>query len=583
MTEDKASDDITEESQVEETEAPVDEYALGSEVVSEGDDEEDEPLVPIVFRRAFNWYLKHKKQTLPATVAILIIGLLIIPVSRYAILGIVAKKHVQVRVTDAETDVPISGVQVEVRGKRAETNAEGKVVLNGIKVGTTTFHAKKTYYETAQSKRLVGLRSSVYEIKLKANGRQVPIHVINKITGKGIAGARVVTADTEVTTNQNGEAIIVLSSKQSKAAAKVTAKGFNTHDVQIDSSGSSRVQNNTFTLTPEGSVYFLSKLSGKIDVVKTNLDGSDRKVVLAGTGEEGEDSELFASRDWRYLVLFAKRSSAGKALYLIDTNSGALTEIDSGKAQFDVYGWLDSTFVYTVARNEIKDWQPKKLVLKTYNAAIKQLTTVDETNAEGSDVNDYAAEWISNITVLKDRILYTKNWRASYYSVYRLAGKRMYVYSVKPGSSKQPVKDFDAGNNGYIITRFMKPNHAYVGVYNADTAYYEYKEGKLQQSKITDNDLYKSYPDVRYSQNGQRTAWSESRDGKYSLFVGAADAANPREILNLSEYAVYGWFADDYVLLTKNGSEMFIMPAEGLSGRAQVIKISDYHKSSFRY
>src|SRR6185369_16053847 len=114
-------------------------------------------------------------------------------------------------------------------------------------------------------------------------------------------------------------------------------------------------------------IYFLSKASGKIDVVKTNLDGTDRQTVLAGTGkEEDTDTILLASRDWKYLALKSRRDGKAVKLYLIDTSNDKLTTIDEGNATFDMVGWQNDYFVYYVYRNNVKSWQPKGSSLKSY-------------------------------------------------------------------------------------------------------------------------------------------------------------------------------------------------------------------------
>jgi len=69
-----------------------------------------------------------------------------------------------------------------------------------------------------------------------------------------------------------------------------------------------KVAANQFKLAPVGKVFFLSNAGGKIDVVSTNLDGTDRKVVLAGTGKEDRNNTvLLASSDWKYLALLSLR------------------------------------------------------------------------------------------------------------------------------------------------------------------------------------------------------------------------------------------------------------------------------------
>src|SRR5205085_4643278 len=121
-------------------------------------------------------------------------------------------------------------------------------------------------------------------------------------------------------------------------------------------------------------VYFLSKASGKIDIIKTNLDGTDRKTVLAGTGKEDQrNTVLLASKDWKYLALQSRRDSKLAKLYLIDTSTDKLSTIDEGDADFVLAGWKNHYFIYEVDRNGKNVWETNQQALKSFNADNQQL------------------------------------------------------------------------------------------------------------------------------------------------------------------------------------------------------------------
>jgi hypothetical protein len=84
-----------------------------------------------------------------------------------------------------------------------------------------------------------------------------------------------------------------------------------------------------------------------------------------------------------------------------------------------------------------------------------------------------------------------------------------------------------------------------------------------------------SYPTYLQSPSANDTFWAEPRDGKNTLFIGNEDGQKGKQIASLSEYFTYGWFTDDYLLVSKNSSELYIMPK---GGSKNAIKISDYHK-----
>jgi hypothetical protein len=55
------------------------------------------------------------------------------------------------------------------------------------------------------------------------------------------------------------------------------------------------------------------------------------------------------------------------------------------------------------------------------------------------------------------------------------------------------------------------------------------------------------------------------------------------QIATLSDYTQYGWFSDDYLLVSKNSSQLFIMPRAGIKQDPEALKVSDYHKPAQTY
>ena len=85
------------------------------------------------------------------------------------------------------------------------------------------------------------------------------------------------------------------------------------------------------------------------------------------------------------------------------------------------------------------------------------------------------------------------------------------------------------------------------------------------------------------SPSGNVTFWSETRDGKNTLFVGDGQGANQKEIAKLSDYQTYGWYTEDYLLVSKDGSELYILGKDGIKKDSEALKIMDYHKPAMSY
>lgn len=531
------------------------------------------------------WYAARKKWTIPASVLLFILILAAIPFTRYSLAGLVIKHDVTIKVMDASADTPVSGATLSAGSISAETDSNGKATLRHLKAGHHKVILMKKYYKDGTIDVLSPLfgHTSTSTAELTATGRQVKITITNLINKKVLADVDIKVAGTSAKTDQTGSALVVLPANGSEQTAQLSADGFNDATVTIKLSNG-QLQNDAFSMVPAGKVYFLSKLSGKIDVVKTNLDGSDRQTVLAGTGkEDDQNTVLLASRDWKYLALLSARAGGNyPSLYLIDTaNNDKLTTIDKGDTNLSLIGWSDNYFLYTIGRQNLQPWQPGGSNIKSFNAQTKQLLTLDSTNATGSSLDDAQYETVGTPVLLDDQLLYYKTWYQ--YPGYFATGHTDTLVSIKPdGTNKKTIKSFDGGDSYFGGLIFHNPQSVYVDVSKVDGSsqtFYEYNGTGLNQNKnLSSQDLFiKSYPTYLYSPGGDHTFWNEPRDGKNTLFIGDKDGQNGKQIATLSDYNTYGWFTDDYLLVSKNSSELYIMDN---SAKQAPVKISDYHKAS---
>src|SRR5262249_33988534 len=141
---------------------------------------------------------------------------------------------------------------------------------------------------------------AAFKVELQAEGRPVPVSVVNKINKQPLSGAVLAAAGATAKTDKSGRATLVLPADKKAVKVKVSGDGFNTTEAALMVT-TEQNKANTFELTPAGKLYFLSNQSGKIDLVKVNLDGTERHVVLPGTGKEDKNNTvLLASRDWKY-------------------------------------------------------------------------------------------------------------------------------------------------------------------------------------------------------------------------------------------------------------------------------------------
>jgi len=539
------------------------------------------------------WYAHHKKWTIPGSVLLLLIILAIIPWTRYKAAGLVVKKDVIIFVTDSKSGTAVSKAEVMLAGQQAETSGTGAALFHHVRTGTYKVSVLKKYYLDTSKKVTVGFRSPQnFQLQSVPTGRQVKIVVKNLINHKPLLNVGIKINDVTAKTDNTGTAVAVLPIGASSEKGSLILSGYNNTDVTVQISDQT-VKENDYYLTPAGQIYFLSKLSGKIDVVKTNLDGSDRQTVLAGTGnEDDQNTVLLASRDWKYLALLSRRAGQYATLYLIDTtNNDSLSTIDEGNVTFNLAGWSGSNFVYTVTRS-VSPTTPHGQALKSFDADSKQLLTLDKTNAAGNDVYNWAHEtYLYQIYLIGKNVIYGKDWD-NYESPYinspsLLIGKQAGIYSIGvDGKNSQTLRTFALAADKYVNIVSV-PYEAQTIYYQAQdpsgTSYYTYSNGKLAESSDLSDNFNKYYNNPKTfleSPSGNLTFWSEPRDGKNTLFVGDQNGEGGKQIASLSDYNTYGWYTENYLLVSKNSSELYVMSADGSQ---TPIKISDYHKPAQSY
>jgi hypothetical protein len=516
--------------------------------------------------------------------------LLAIPATRYGLLGLFVKRDITLIVTDSRTHKPVSELILSLNRQKLTTNAMGQVVFKAVPVGGHELVGSKKYYNLLMDKIAVPIsgKGTTFRLKADAIGDPVTVKVINKINGKPLIGAIIEALGTAATTSNTGEANLVLPIGQAGRPGVVKADGYN--DLAVTIKNFEQVNStNTFALVPNGKVYFLSKRTGKINVMKSDLDGSNPTVVLAGTGREDSfDTVLLATRDWKYLALKAKRDSDKAKIYVISTLKDGTDMVDQGNADFGLEGWSGHDLVFTVARSGVAVWEPKQTALKEYDADAGKIKTLYETQAvDNGNYYNSTGEVLSNVYLVGTSAIFTKQWWVPgdlYYQTQLLAGKKLGVYSIDLTSGGMTtLRDWGMTTSRSLNSKLYRPDELLTQLYDSAGAgkstFFEATGGKVTESADVSTDEFNNqyYPSFLQSPSGNNTVWYEPRDGKNTLFEGNASGGDAKQLASLSEFAAYGWYTDNYILLSKDGSELYIAPADMTS---TPVKVTDYHKAN---
>jgi hypothetical protein len=529
-------------------------------------------------KRLSNWLATHKKVAIPLAILLVVVAAAATPWSRYHAAGLVIKKNFTVKVSDSTAGTPVSGALVSSGKVSALTNAEGVASLS-LPVGPHHLTISKKYYAGTQSELTVPITGSKNVVlDLVATGRQVGLNVKDLLSGKSLSGVQIEVAGISAKTDSGGKALLVVPASSGAEQASLSLNGYNDAKVDLKISSQDIVQNDA-VLTPAGKVYFLSKRTGKLNVMKSNLDGTGAEVVVAATGHEQVDSSaLSRSPDGRYVVLETQRNDNDDPpqLYILSVSDDRLLTFDSGDFKFTIIGWLGDNLIYEANNNNLADWQAGKQKIKSYNAATGKTTVLDSTAAGKANTEIFQS--FGHVYLTAQGIVFTKQWSGFVPEV--LDGRKNTVLSIKAdGQQEQALASYDAEKYSENLYRYA-PNGFYIELdfsRSTDAIFYDFTVGGSFKkiSRPTSRQLFDN-PVYYFSPAGDQTYWSEFRDGKNTLITADMYGSQPSQKVHAAGYAAVGWYTDKYLLATnKDQNELYIMSPAA----SKPIKIADYQST----
>lgn len=521
------------------------------------------------------WIRQHKKPAIfigigaVVCIAGLIIGLTDL---RFAVLNLFGKTTMDLHVIDETTKQPVPHASVTVDNQAQATDKKGFIRLSNLAWGSHEFKFEKLAYAIKQTHLTADAAKTDKVVKLHPTGMPLKLTITNKISGAQLAGVKVGYKGADAISDAAGHAVLQVP-PQSAAKITVTLKSEGYNDATVDIQADPKVANNV-TLTPAGKIFFLSKRTGTINVMKSDLDGTHQEVVLAGTGRENDtDTILLASRDWQYLALKARRDADDKngSLYLINTSTGTLTTMDAGNINITMVGWSGHTFVYTVDRLDKDVYASKKVAIKSYTAETKKINLIDENQVANGNIQRF-----TDVYIVDKQAVYGAAWGT--------LGQQVQIVTVMvDGTGKKAIANYSSDLISTLDARAYDPAGIYFLLQNRDgsSKVVEAEKGAVKDVAVTSQDFYqKFYPTYLLSPSGKATLWFEPRDGKNAVLVGDDDGHNGKTVSTGDTFVAYGWYTDNYLLLAKNSSELYVV---GSSVTQPPLKITDYHKPAYNF
>lgn len=502
--------------------------------------------------RAVGTFIVHRKRfSIPLLVLIVVGVLAAVPLTRYKIAGLFVTQSVSLKLVEPTTGKPVSNVDVTLGSSQGKTDAKGEIMLRS-KPGKQQVTAKKQYYADSNQTILVpiGTQKQSEVINITATGRKVPVKVIDKISKQPLADVTISALGTETKTEAKGEVIVVLPADKPTVSVTASNGGYVslTKDITVTEAN---VAENTLELLPDLFVYMLSNQDSTIDVVKTRLDGSERQVVVSGTGrEQNYGTQLVAANDWSHLALLARREPKGlPKLYDIDTKTGALLTVESNEVNIDIVGWSGRDLVYQTTLDHSGN-APDNQLIKTYNADTKRVSIIARSAGPGADGS--GAETFGASTLLGSDVVFSRSTEDMYGSNIKVA-----LMSVKAtGGDARALKEWSGGT--YISTASSGPNELrFATNREVDNSLYAIRNGSV--STVSGKSATDLYDDQMFaymiSPSSDLVAWSDVRDGKSVISTRNIDGSGEKKAATLaSGYGLYGFVSNKYLVVFRDST-----------------------------
>lgn len=478
------------------------------------------------------WHNKKARNATFAVCALVLVGLLATPVSRYFILNSFGvRAGMSVVVIDEGTRQPLKNVQVASGGITATTDAEGNATLRGLKLGANNVRIEKVAFAPLTKKVTLGWGSNpLGDVALTPTGAQYRFVVKDFLTGKPLPKTEATSGLASAVADEKGEIVLTVDvGELEKIDVIINVADYRTEQRTI---ATSLKDTQTIKMAPAQQHVFVSKRSGKYDLYKVYADGKGEKLLLSATGAERDDMVVARHPSKPLVALVSTRDNTrNEDGFLL--SSLLLINIDSGETQK----------VATSERIQVTDWVGDRLVYVTIAAGQSanspkrhRLVVYDSSNNEQQELA--YSNYFNDVMVAKGVIYYAPSSNNQ--------KSKTALYKVNPdGTNAQVVLDKEAWNLFRVDYDTMQ--------FSVGQAWYEYKLGDVAPTQMPGapadpkNRLYRDSPDRAHS------LWVDQRDGKGVLLAYDTTRKQDKTVKNESGLRnPVAWLSNSHIVYRIN-------------------------------
>ena len=507
-------------------------------------------------RRNFfmRWWRSKKARWATVLLILAAIGVLAgLPTPRYWILNTAGVRvTASLTVADSLTGQPLKNVQVRIGDSTAKTDALGKARVVQLKLGPQHIALQRSGFAPFADDITLGWGSNpLGNHPLKAVGMQYKLTIRDALTNVPIQGAEASNGEAVALSDKDGNAVLTLTGSTSDDVTLVVSKdGFRSAKIVVAAQTSTTTD--VRLLTARRAV-FVTHDSGKYDVYSSDVDGQNRKLVLAGTGAENANLALVVSPSGDHAALLSTRDNHRDAGGFLLTT---LTLID-----------LQDNSTVTLAHAEqlqLVDWIGTRLIFEQVGAdsssAANRYAVIGYDYANTSRVQLAAAKHLNTVLSAHGAIYYAVAADSSDATV------QGGLYRINPdASNKQTVLDKEAWTT-------YRVNYGTLDVQTAD-GWYGVNLSNSSSATVAAPAAYvsRSYAD---NTDGSRSLWVDTANGALVVY-GAKDAKDTIAHTQGGMAYPVRWLTSDIALYrVVTGSETADYVISTL-GNGQPVKVAD--------
>jgi hypothetical protein len=474
------------------------------------------------------WNNKPARYGTIVGIFILFTAIILMPTSRYAVLNLAGVRvKSSMTVVDSETKLPLKNIHVQIQDKYADTDEDGNVSFDDLKLGNSQLLITKAGYADTNKQVVLGWGSNpIGEQDIVATGEQFTFVLSDWKSDQKIVEAEAISGESSAKADENGKIILTIGLEDIDNI-EVTIKAENYRE-EILSGDELLGEIINLKMVPGKTHAFVSNRDNQYDLYKIDVDGQNEKSILKATGKERE-VPMVTIHPSRNITAFVSSRDGDEnsdkfildGLFIVDLSTDNVEKIGRSE-QIQVIGWHNDKLVYLQ-------------IVEGTSAGSSQRSKIISYDINSGEKTDLAtANYFNDVELVGDTLYYAV-------SSYAVPESQAKLFTVKvDGKDTKKLIDFQVWNifrTEYSKLLFSAENQKWYSVE---------KGSEAVETPQVSSPTMRNFVD---SPNGELTAWVDIRDGKGVLLKSNTKEFSEEQVVSLPGLSNVQYWLNDTTLV----------------------------------